>query len=314
MADVKEHSEQLQHYPANTLARKIAARRMNTTVSGLGRQLIMEHIQRLIPPVTASQPPAARSSEIEPEQTRLRPQSRAPQIQRAVVMPLAGVREHEPSAEPVLPTIPEPPVETNVANAAEETPEWFKNLPSFEEATSRLRFPDSVAVKLPHTEREVALDTPQPPATPAISPSPAQLARKPAALEPSDSDSRRMRVYTQVEEFASGRQPPPISLQDLRRVHVGEPQTDSSSPPAVQRLPAAESVDMDAGGDRPPLEVAGAAARVTPVAPTPPAAQRLPAAESVDMDAGGDRPPLEVARTAEPVTPVAPTPPAVQRS
>ncbi|MEA3309353.1 MAG: hypothetical protein U9Q70_07570, partial [Chloroflexota bacterium] len=64
-----------------------------------------------------------------------------------------------------------------------------------------------------------------------------------------------------------------------------------------------------AGGDRPPLEVAGTAAHVTPVAPTPPAVQRLPAAESVDTGWGGDRPPLEVAGAAARVTP-----PAAQRS
>ncbi|HEY89991.1 MAG TPA: hypothetical protein G4N98_09735, partial [Thermoflexia bacterium] len=194
-------------------------------------------------------------------------------------MPLAGVRERKPSVEPELLANVESPAETNVDGGAGETPEWFENLPSFEEATSRLRFPASVEVKPPHAEQDTMPSAPRPSVPSPVSPSPSpQIARKPAAPESATPHPRRMRVYTQVEEFTSGSQPPPISLQDLRRVHVGEP--------AVQRLPAEDTELRDATSvAEPPQPAAGLAGERGALASRPPAVQRLPAEDTEPRDA-----------------------------
>ncbi|MCD4738488.1 MAG: hypothetical protein K8R89_04440, partial [Anaerolineae bacterium] len=227
-------------------------------------------------------------------------------------MPLVGVREREPLAVPELLANVEPPAETNVDGGAGETPEWFKSLPSFEEATSRLRFPDSVDVKRPHAERDTASSSPRSSAPPAVSPSSPQITRKPVAPESSASQSQRMRVYTQTEEFTSGRQPPPISLQDLRRVHVGEPKVDT---PAVQRLPVEDTeprrLDGDTAEEQSLPEAAAVSERATLSAP---AVQRLPAEgtepRSLDGDTADEQSLPEAAVVSERVTPSAP---AVQR-
>ncbi|MGC9397771.1 MAG: hypothetical protein ACP5HM_01390, partial [Anaerolineae bacterium] len=241
---------------------------------------------------------------------------RAPRFEPRPVTP--------PEASP-LPLVgaPQAPPETPVQRTAgaDEEPEWLKRLPSFAEATSRLRFPDSVDVKLPEPRpQQTPPSTPEKAPTSESAASPSQTARRlqRERLKPPEQPTgpRRMRVMTQVEEFTSGRRPPPVSLQDLRRVRVGEPQPSKPKAP-LQRAPAeptvptpeiappsapeAQAEDTAESRPAPPLQRAPA----EPTVPTPEIAPpSAPEAQAEDTAESRPAPPLQ--RT--PAEPTVPTP------
>ncbi len=244
-----------QHKETDALARRIAqrwqptpavtsiaqtVRRIQRTVSRAG--VIRPRVDRL--PVVSMERYASRHLARFPE-TTTHFEPRAMTLPAAPRLPLVGEPVTKPAA--AAPPTPIEPSTGGEFTSTDEEPEWLKRLPSFEEAASRLKFPDSVDVKLPEPTRQDeqtqtqarAAKAPQPPEPRAAEPP--GIARKPEAPEPPEGP-RRMRVMTQVEEFTPGRQPPPVSLQDLRRVRVGEPRP--SEPKAeVQRTPPEPPAD-----------------------------------------------------------------------
>ncbi len=247
-----------QHGETNVLARRIF-RRWRPTLAVTGAVSMMERIQRSAARVGVIRPRverlpvvnmarhAARHLARFPETSHFRP--RAMRLPETSPLPLVGAPAAEPAPERGPAAAFEP------VDAVDEEPEWLKRLPSFAEAASRLSFPDSVDVKVPEPPQQDRGEIPPPAPTapvteapseqppPNVTPQrpaagqPSRIARKPEGPEPTSPDGpRRMRVMTQVEEFAPGHRPPPVSLEDLRRVRVGEPRRWEPSA-EVQRTP-----------------------------------------------------------------------------
>ena len=135
------------------------------------------------------------------------------------------------------------PFAADLTESRDEEPEWLKRLPSFEEATSQLSFPDSINVKLP--VREPKSTPTESLVSSSVAQQPPPIARKPKKDSHSRSGPKKMHVLTQVEEFSPGKRPPPVSLQDLRRVRVGKPQELAKPRPIISEESAKLPLEME---------------------------------------------------------------------